>query len=67
MANDGYIQIGVTAMRDRATGEFLPSVPIFIRAEDSAAVGCGDPICDIGKVLAEKIRRCKQERGECGD
>lgn len=29
-----YIQIGQTALRDPATGEFLPAVPLFIRAED---------------------------------
>ena len=29
-----YIQIGTTALRDPATGDFLPSVPLFIRAED---------------------------------
>jgi len=29
-----YIQVGVTAMRDRGTGEFLPAVPLFVRAED---------------------------------
>lgn len=28
-------QIGVTAMRDPATGAFLPSVPLYINAEDS--------------------------------
>ena len=31
-----YIQIGVTAMRDPATGGFLPSVPLYIKADDAA-------------------------------
>lgn len=35
---DEYIQVGVTAMRDPA-GNFLPSVPLYIRAEDQDKVG----------------------------
>ena len=34
---DDYIQIGVTAMRDQK-GDFLPSVPLYIRAEDQEKV-----------------------------
>ena len=33
-----YIQVGVTAMRDPITGGFLPSVPLYIRAEDREKV-----------------------------
>jgi hypothetical protein len=36
MKNDGYIQIGVTALRDPATGGFLPAVPLFIKATPDA-------------------------------
>lgn len=32
---DGYIQIGVTALRDPMTGERLEAVPLYIRAEDA--------------------------------
>lgn len=32
--NEKYIQIGVTAMRDPLTGGFLPSIPLYVRAED---------------------------------
>lgn len=32
---DKYIQIGVTALRDHATGNFLPAVPLYIKAEDT--------------------------------
>ena len=31
----GYVQIGVTALRAPGTGEFLPAVPLYIRAEDA--------------------------------
>lgn len=33
-----FIQVGQTAMRDPATGEFLPAVPLYVRAEDRSAV-----------------------------
>ena len=33
-----FIQIGVTALRDPATGDFLPAVPLYIKAEDGAEV-----------------------------
>ena len=31
-----FIQVGVTALRDPAIGEFLPAVPLYIKAEDGA-------------------------------
>lgn len=32
MSNDVFIQVGVTALRG-PTGEFLPAVPLYIRAD----------------------------------
>ena len=34
--SEKYIQVGVTALRDPATGGFLPSVPLYIKADDAA-------------------------------
>lgn len=33
-----YIQVGVTALRDPVTGEYLPAVPLYIREEDRGKV-----------------------------
>ena len=33
-----YIQVGVTAMRDPVTKEFLPAVPIYVKAKDAPKV-----------------------------
>jgi hypothetical protein len=55
-----YIQIGTTALRDPATGDFLPAVPMFIRKEDSAKVAALDTY-PIASVLAEKFRQYKSE------
>lgn len=57
MEDEKYIQIGVTALRDPGTGEFLPAVPLYIRADDSAAAGEESLIRDIGALLAERMRR----------
>lgn len=54
-----YIQVGVTALRDPATGEFLPAVPLYIKAGDGAEEAEEKLIEDIGKLMAERIRRYK--------
>ena len=54
-----YIQVGVTALRDPATGEFLPAVPLYIKAEDGAEEAEEKLIEDLGKLMAERIRRYK--------
>ena len=54
-----YIQVGVTALRDPATGQFLPAVPLYIKAEDGAEEAEEKLIEDIGKLMAERIRRYK--------
>jgi len=60
---DGYIQVGTTAMRDPVTGEFLPSVPLFIREEDRKA--CEPPVLIDGdalqRELAKKFAQYKRE------
>lgn len=57
MANERYIQVGVTAMRDPATGEFLPAVPLYIKAEENAAETEEIVIRDIGKLLALRMKQ----------
>ncbi len=55
-----YIQVGVTALRDPATGKFLPAVPLFIRAEDGAEEAEEKLIDDLGRLLADRMRRYKE-------
>ena len=35
MAAEGYVQVGVTALRG-PKGEFLPAVPLYVRSESGA-------------------------------
>ncbi len=57
MSEETYIQIGETALRDPVTGAFLPSVPLYIKADDSAIAGEEQLIQDIGRVLAGKFKQ----------
>lgn len=57
MGKQEYIQIGVTALRDPKTGGYLPAVPLYIQADDSAKEAQGDLIADVGKLFADRMRR----------
>lgn len=56
-----YIQVGVTALRDPKTHEYLPAVPIYIREDASGAQGQETLIADIGKLLANRMRCYQKE------
>lgn len=60
MAQERFIQVGFTALRDPATGDFLPAVPLYIKAEDGAEECAEQLTIDIGKLLAERMRRYKE-------
>jgi len=51
-----YIQVGVTALRDPATGGFLPAVPLYIKADEAAEEAERQMINDLAKVLARKMK-----------
>ena len=55
-SEEKYIQIGVTALRDPVTGEFLPAVPLYIKAEADAAEAEQKIIDGIGNLLARRIK-----------
>ena len=50
-----YIQVGVTALRDPVTGDFLPAVPLYIREDDAEKVPKA-PDRDMRAALVEKMR-----------
>ena len=55
-----FIQVGFTALRDPATGDFLPAVPLYIKAEDAGEGAEEDMIRDFAKLAAERIRRYRE-------
>ena len=65
-----YIQVGITALRDPATGKFLPSVPLFIKETDEAKASEKQMIDDIGKLFAFKMKEykdgCRKNRSNAG-
>lgn len=53
---EGFIQIGYTALRNPANGEYLPAVPLYIKAEDGAGEAEQKVIDDIGNLLALRMK-----------
>ncbi len=60
MEKPEYIQIGYTALRDPKTGGYLPAVPLYIEADDSARAAEANLVEDIGKLLADRMRRYQE-------
>lgn len=54
---DQYIEVGMTALRNPATGDFEEPVPLFIRASDRAEAAEQKMIDGIGSVLADIMKR----------
>lgn len=52
-----FIQVGITALRDPATGDFLPAVPLYIEETPDAKESEVAMIRDISKDFAEKMKR----------
>ena len=57
-----YIQVGVTALRDPITGDFLPSVPLYIKADEAAKEAEQQMLMDAGKALAGLIKKYNDSR-----
>lgn len=59
-----FTEIGLTALRDPATGEYLPAIPLFVRTEDLGDKGpSGLPsaeekaLKDVGAIFAANMKR----------
>lgn len=53
---DKFIEVGVTALRDPATGGYLPAVPLYIKAEDGAEEAEQRLINDLGSLFAHQMK-----------
>ena len=51
-----FIQVGFTALRDPASGGYLPAVPLYRKAEDGAEEAEQGLIDDIGNLLARRMK-----------
>lgn len=51
-----YIQIGYTALRNPTNGEFMPAVPLYIKAENGASEAEQQVINDIGNLFALRMK-----------
>lgn len=62
-----YIQVGFTAMRDPATKEFLPAVPIYIEATPEAKQAEAKLTQDLGRLFAHRMKQYIENGGLVGD
>lgn len=60
--SEKYIQIGVTALRDPATGDFLPSVPLYIKADEATEEAEQQMFKEAGKSLAGLMKKYIESR-----
>ena len=63
---DDYIQVGVTALRDPATGEYLPAVPLYIKADESAVEAQENLHNALGKLVARQMKQYLEGCKEAG-
>lgn len=61
-----YIQVGYTALRRPGTGEFLPAVPLYIRADESAAAAEDRLAEDLGGLFAQRMKAYRDGCREAG-
>ena len=60
-----YIQIGITALRTPG-GDFLPSVPLYAREEDSAGISEPDKrdLFELGRMVEEYKKEAERLEAE---
>ena len=62
MAKGKYIQVGVTAMRDPKTGDFLPAIPLYVKAEDVGEDAEKPMLEDFAKLMALRMKQYKKQK-----
>lgn len=68
MSDQSYIQVGVTALRDPITGDFLPAVPLYIKAETEEIATATEAAFtkDIAGVFAKRMKEYVKAHGGLG-
>lgn len=61
-----FIQVGYTALRNPATGGFLPATPLYIKAGDGAEEAEQQLVDDIGNLLALRMKSYIDECKKAG-
>ena len=62
MTKEKYIQVGVTAMRDPKTGDFLPAIPLYVKAEDVGEDAEKPMLEDFAKLMALRMKQYKKQK-----
>jgi len=65
--NTKFVQIGVTAARDPATGAFMPSIPIYSEVTEEQERAEASATKDISKLFAAKMKAYIDGGGSIAD
>ena len=57
MPTEEFIQVGFTALRDPATGGFLPAVPLYVRATQETTAAETEMLDDIATLFKDKMKQ----------
>lgn len=60
------IEVGVTALRDPVTHEFLPAEPLYIERTERAEESEAALMRDIQKLFAQRMQQYETESGQKG-
>ena len=66
MEGKGYVQVGETAFKDPATGEWTYGFPLFARVEDIGEGAEDGMVKSLGKAMAEMMREYVTGCGKAG-
>ena len=66
MARSKYIQVGVTSVRDPATGNMIQTTPLYVKVKDGAEVINENLVEAVGSVFAHQIRDYMKSCEEAG-
>jgi hypothetical protein len=58
-----FIRVGVTALRDPSTGDYLPAVPLYIESTHGAVEAEAAVMTDISRVFAARMKAYIQSNG----
>lgn len=56
MARAKFIQVGVTSVRDPATGNMIQATPLYVKVKDGAEVINENLVEAVGSVFAHQMR-----------
>lgn len=62
----GFVQIGVTALKEPGTGKYMPAVPLYVKESDVAKFEMPGLLDDFARLLAHRYKAYEDGCAEAG-